>query len=92
MIINTVEKTFRKVNKPVVVGVSGGPDSMALLHVMTELNLSPVAAYFNHGLREEADQEVEFVQKVADSLGVPFREESGDVRLFSDEESLSIEV
>jgi len=86
-----VEKTFRKVNKPVVVGVSGGPDSMVLLHAMTELNLSPVAAYFNHGLREEADQEAEFVQKIADSLGVPFHEESGDVQLFSDEEGLSIE-
>ena len=91
MIINEVEKTFRKVNKPVVVGVSGGPDSMALLHAMTELNLSPVAAYYNHGLREEADQEAEFVRKTADSLGVPFREESGDVRLFSDEGGLSIE-
>jgi tRNA(Ile)-lysidine synthase len=91
MIINVVEKTFRKVNKPVVVGVSGGPDSMALLHAMTELNLSPVAAYYNHGLREEADQEAEFVRKVADSLGVPFREESGDVQLFSDEKGLSIE-
>ncbi len=64
---------------------------MALLHVMTELNLSLVAAYYNHKLREEADQEAEFVRKVADSLGVPFREESGDVRLFSDEGGLSIE-
>jgi len=91
MIINAVEMTLRKINKPVVVGVSGGPDSMALLHAMAELNLSPVAVYYNHGLREEADQEAEFVRKVADSLGVPFREESGDVRLFSEEGGLSIE-
>lgn len=64
---------------------------MALLHAMAELNLSPVAAYYNHRLREEANQEAEFVRNVADSLGVPFREESGDVRLFSDEGGLSIE-
>ena len=91
MIISAVEMTLRKINKPVVVGVSGGPDSMALLHAMAELNLSPVAAYYNHGLREEADQEAEFVRKVADTFGVPFREESGDVRLYSEEGGLSIE-
>ena len=39
---------------------------MALLHAMTELDLSPVAAHYNHRLREEANQEAEFVQKVAD--------------------------
>jgi tRNA(Ile)-lysidine synthase len=91
MLVNVLEKTFRKINKPVVVGVSGGPDSMALLHAMMELNLSPVAAYFNHRLREEADQEADFVRNVADSLGVLFREESGDARLFSNEGGLSIE-
>jgi tRNA(Ile)-lysidine synthase len=91
MIINAVEMAFGKINKPVVVGVSGGPDSMVLLHAMAELNQSPVAAYFNHGLRKEADQEAEFVRKFADSLGVPFREESGDVRTFSAERGLSIE-
>ncbi len=64
---------------------------MALLHAMAELNLSPVAAYYNHRLREEANQEAEFVRNVADSLGVPFREESGDARLFSNEGGLSIE-
>ncbi|MCJ7715897.1 MAG: tRNA lysidine(34) synthetase TilS, partial [Anaerolineales bacterium] len=91
MLFNIVEKTFGSFNKPVIVGVSGGPDSIALLNIMVELNLSPIAAHYNHKLREEADREAEYVREFARSLGVPFLEDSGDVQLFSREQGLSIE-
>ena len=50
----------------VIAAVSGGPDSMALLHMLLrlqpEMDLHLVAAHLNHGLRPEADTEEEYVQ------------------------------
>lgn len=62
----------------VVCAVSGGPDSMALLHVLARLSVeggfSLVVAHVNHGFRPgEAEEEAETVQAFAASLGVPFR-------------------
>lgn len=58
-----------------VVAVSGGPDSVALLKVLTMLaaeeELSLLVAHLNHGLRgEEADQEEEFVHRLSLGLGL----------------------
>lgn len=58
---------------PVLVAVSGGSDSVALLHWM--LDTHPEAdlhcATVDHGLREEAAQEAEQVSRLAKSLGLP---------------------
>lgn len=55
-----------------VVGVSGGPDSLALLHVLT--TLAPparlVAAHVDHGYRETAVAEAAFVQNTAQAWGL----------------------
>ncbi len=61
----------------VVVGVSGGPDSVALLHVLVllraELSLQLTACHVHHGLRPEADGEAAFVAALAGRLGCPAR-------------------
>ena len=62
----------------VVVAVSGGPDSMALLHVLSflapELELKLAAVYVDHGLRPaETIQEAELVQAQAQLLQIPWR-------------------
>lgn len=62
----------------VVCAVSGGPDSMALLHVLHRLSgefgFALVAAHVHHGFRmAESDAEAETVRAFAASLGVPFR-------------------
>ena len=47
----------------IIVGVSGGPDSMALLNILWnickegKINFTIVVAHFNHALRKEADEE-----------------------------------
>ena len=50
-----------------IVGVSGGPDSMCLLNLLLELKeerrYNIVVAHINHGLREESDEEYEYVKK-----------------------------
>ena len=86
-----MEDILRNITAPLLVGVSGGPDSLALLHVVANLDLSPIAVYYNHMLREDAPQEEIFVRDFAQSLGVSFRGGAGDVRLYADEQGLSVE-
>lgn len=67
----------------VVVGVSGGPDSLALLHALNSLRaaltISLHVASLDHGLRPEAAADVRFVQSLAQAWGLPFSTERVDV-------------
>jgi tRNA(Ile)-lysidine synthase len=60
----------------VLVAVSGGPDSMALLHVLAQLRERAAFGLFahgvDHGLRPEASAELDGAEKFARSLEVPF--------------------
>jgi tRNA(Ile)-lysidine synthase len=77
--------------KPVLVGVSGGPDSLALLHHLHSLGLNLIAATFNHQLRPEAGADVDFVRSIAGQLGLPFVSDSADVTAYARANHLSIE-
>jgi tRNA(Ile)-lysidine synthase len=59
----------------VLVGVSGGPDSVALLHALTLLRtehaLRLTVCHVHHGLRPEADRDAVFVEALAARLGCP---------------------
>ena len=70
-LVEKVRKTLKNnnlINKndKIVVGVSGGPDSMCLLHVLimlkNEMNFEICVAHINHMIRKEADSETEFVK------------------------------
>lgn len=58
----------------IIVAVSGGSDSVCLLHVLRELGHRVTGvAHFNHKLRGEAsDQDEQFVAELARALGLPF--------------------
>ena len=80
----------------VIVGVSGGPDSLCLLHVLNllapEYNFHLHVAHLNHQLRgSEADSDAGFVQSLAEQWKLPFTIESRDVAAFARENKLSIE-
>ncbi|MBI2868848.1 MAG: tRNA lysidine(34) synthetase TilS [Chloroflexi bacterium] len=82
--------------KKVVVGVSGGPDSVCLLHVLHRLrgrlDINIHAAHLNHGLRgAEADADAEYVAGLARSLGLPASIERQDVREYQGRQRLSLE-
>ena len=51
----------------IVVGVSGGPDSMTLLHVLKslkkELDIRIICAHVNHNQRKESDEEEAYVRE-----------------------------
>lgn len=61
----------------IVVAVSGGPDSVALLHVLHMLatherhRLRLIVAHANHGFRQASVAEAEIVKRIASDLGVP---------------------
>lgn len=64
----------------ILVAVSGGPDSVALLSVLAELApawaLELAACHVHHGLRgREADEDADFVAALCRSLGIPIRVE-----------------
>lgn len=80
----------------VVVGVSGGPDSLALLHLLRalapELSLKLIVAHLNHRLRgSEADTDAEFVRDVARRWAIEAVIESRDVAALARQRRQSIE-
>jgi tRNA(Ile)-lysidine synthase len=77
--------------KPVLAGISGGPDSLCLLGILAAAGYRVIVAYFNHQLRPEANLEAASVSERANRLGLPFVTDSADVRLYSEEHGLSLE-
>jgi tRNA(Ile)-lysidine synthase len=76
---------------PLLVGVSGGPDSLCLLHVLHIFGYTLIAAHVNHKLRPEADGEAEVVRQFTRLSGIEFISTEVDVRSYASEHSLSIE-
>jgi tRNA(Ile)-lysidine synthase len=74
-----------------VVGVSGGLDSMALLELLRSSGRRLVVAHFNHQLRgAESDGDEAFVREQAEKRGLEFRVGRGDAR--AEAKGVSIEM
>lgn len=90
--VENVKNTIRKYSmlkrggqKTVLVGLSGGPDSVALLRVLDELSEdygnTLHAVYVEHGLRpSETPAEIEFARSLCKQLDVPFTVRAVDVK------------
>jgi tRNA(Ile)-lysidine synthase len=82
--------------KPLVVAVSGGPDSVCLFHILCgrqqELGVKLHVAHLNHQLRgAEADADAHYVAGLARRWAVPATIEPRDVRAYQAEHRLSLE-
>lgn len=88
------EDLFKK-GETVVVAVSGGADSVALLdilHSLHEERLQLVVAHLNHQLRgEESDGDEAFVASLAQRYGLPFVSQRSDVAALAKGSRLSLE-
>ncbi|RME89212.1 MAG: tRNA lysidine(34) synthetase TilS, partial [Anaerolineae bacterium] len=78
-------------DQPVVVGVSGGPDSLCLLDILHQAGYPLIVAHFNHCLRPEADEDARAVKRLATRLELPFVMEKRDVRSYATEHSMGLE-
>ena len=96
MFLSVIKRTAREKclldkNRPVIVGVSGGADSLALMDGLHRLGYPMAVAHLDHALRPDSAADADFVRAKAVELGVPFVTERVDVREVAAKEKLSIE-
>ena len=78
----------------ILIGLSGGPDSVCLVHILNRLRdslkLDLHAIYIDHGLRPgETGQEISFCHDLCNGLSIPFITKSIDVKSYAAEQKLN---
>jgi tRNA(Ile)-lysidine synthase len=101
MIVERVIKTIEKyklisIGDKILVGLSGGPDSVALFHILYHLRLkykiSLIASHLNHGLRDkESEKDALFVKELTENLKIPLIIKKVDVQNVKEKRRLSLE-
>lgn len=101
MFLEKVKRTLKKYNMlefkdRVFIGVSGGPDSVALLHILyrlrEEFGIEMFVGHFNHMFRPEFSNNAKvFVKSLAEELGLPFILREYDVPQYIKRKQLSPE-
>ncbi len=91
------QHTLFSQGEAVLVGVSGGADSVCLLHILKELQkelgITIHVAHIHHGIRgEEADRDAEFVRSLCKKWKLPFSLRKISVPEFAETEGLSTET
>jgi len=81
-----------KRDQPVLVGVSGGIDSLALFSLLVEAGYQVIVAHYNHSIRPEADEDALYVEQIANRFGCQFIGGKGDVKAIAAAERLSLEA
>ncbi|MDR4506661.1 MAG: tRNA lysidine(34) synthetase TilS [Candidatus Brocadiaceae bacterium] len=102
-LVSTIRKTINvhnliKPEETVIVGVSGGPDSVALLKILYSINtienlrLRLFTAHLNHQLRgTDSEKDACFVQKLAENHSLPFLLKSVNIQKIAKKNNYSIE-
>ena len=101
MIFDKTLSTIHKYNliekgDKIVLGLSGGPDSVCLLHILHRLkdvlDIEVYAAHLNHQIRGlEAQKDALYISKLCESMGITFFVKSIDVPQYCKENKLSLE-
>ena len=78
-------------DRPIIVGVSGGPDSLCLMEILRQAGYSIIVAHFDHQLRPESSQDARMVEKTATRLMLSTIIDGADVRAYAEQEKLSFE-
>lgn len=80
----------------VLVGLSGGADSVALLHILLKLKneygITVACAHVNHNLRNTAERDMNFCKALCEKLDVPFFSITVDIRKGAKSEGMSEEL
>ena len=99
-----VLETIKKYNliqngDKIVLGVSGGPDSISMLDILNEIRIDKtnnldfniVVAHVNHMIREEAGEDLEFVKNFCNKIGVEFYSKSIDIQKIANNNRIGTE-
>ena len=91
------ENEMIKYGDRVLVALSGGPDSICLLHILNslkeELNITLTAAHVNHCLRgSEADEDEEYVKDFCNKLNIPCYVKKANINQIASERKISSEL
>lgn len=98
--VNDILENTARVLRPfakykLAVGVSGGRDSMCLLHAVLSCGVvekrAITAVHVNHGLRDEADSDENFVREFCAENGIVFRAFKVNVKKASAQDGLTVE-
>ena len=78
----------------VVIGVSGGPDSISLLNALKnikEIKFEIIAVHINHQIREEANSDEEYVKEYCEKNGIKFYSKRIDVIKYANNYKIGLE-
>lgn len=89
-VIDTIKKyNLIKKGDKIIVGVSGGPDSICLANILytikNELQFEMVICHVNHMIREEADLDEKFVQEYCKKYNIIFEAKKIDIEKIAEE-------
>lgn len=88
-VLETIKKhNLIKNGDKLVLGVSGGPDSISMLNILNDirndkkiqLEFDIIVAHINHLIRKEAKEDEKYVQKFCEKIGIQFYSKSIDVQ------------
>ena len=101
---NKVIETIKKYNliengDKIVLGVSGGPDSIAMLNILNDirnderidLKFDIVVVHINHMIREEAIEDEKYVEEYCKKKGIEFYSKSIDVQKLANNKKIGTE-
>jgi tRNA(Ile)-lysidine synthase len=98
MLLPRIKKTIQRHHllspqEKVVAACSGGPDSVALLHLLIDLDwgLKITVAHFNHRLRKAADGDEHFTRNLAGRFSLRFESKREDIRKLAQTHDLNLE-
>jgi len=77
--------------RSIVVGVSGGADSLCLLYLLHSMGYPIIVAHVNHSIRQESGSEEAHVESISKTLHLPFFSTKVDVGAYSHSNKLSME-
>ncbi len=77
--------------KKLLLGVSGGADSICLLDLLSDIKTKIIVAHFNHHLREASNLDAELVQRTAGKYKFPFEYGEDDIEQLADKMHRSVE-
>ena len=84
---------FKPLFPPTYVALSGGPDSVTLLHILHTLGYECKALHCNFHLRgDESDRDQQFCEALCASLGIPLEVRHFDTFAYMEEHHLSVEM